>query len=290
MRSEQEMFQLILDTARGDERILAAYLNGSRTNPNAKRDIFQDYDIMYVVEETKSFREDKSWIDRFGNRLYMQYPEDSCFFESDPTHCYGWLMQLEDGNRLDLHVCTIDYAIRDVRSDELCRILLDKNGILPAIPEPSDRSHWVPRPDEKMYADSCNEFWWCLNNLGKNLWRGEVVCAQAVMNDVLRAELLRMLSWKAGIATGFTCSVGKEGKDLWKWIPEEEWRMFLETYAEARVDKMWRAAKTMCMLFAKASWESADALGFPYNDREARASFDFFQKTEKLPRDAKKIE
>lgn len=35
MRSEQEMLDLILDTARQDERIRAVILNGSRANPNA---------------------------------------------------------------------------------------------------------------------------------------------------------------------------------------------------------------------------------------------------------------
>lgn len=40
MRSEQEMFDLILNTARDDERIRAVYMNGSRTNPNAPKDIF----------------------------------------------------------------------------------------------------------------------------------------------------------------------------------------------------------------------------------------------------------
>ncbi|HBX69740.1 MAG TPA: hypothetical protein DEH25_10295, partial [Chloroflexi bacterium] len=32
-RGETEMYQLILDTARGDERIRAVILNGSRANP-----------------------------------------------------------------------------------------------------------------------------------------------------------------------------------------------------------------------------------------------------------------
>lgn len=53
MRSEQEMFDLILNTAREDKRIRAVYMNGSRTNPNAPKDIFQDYDIVYVVRETR---------------------------------------------------------------------------------------------------------------------------------------------------------------------------------------------------------------------------------------------
>lgn len=49
MRSEKEMFDLILDIAKGDDRIRAVYMNGSRTNQNAIPDIFQDYDIVYVV-------------------------------------------------------------------------------------------------------------------------------------------------------------------------------------------------------------------------------------------------
>ena len=43
MRSEQEMFDLILGIAKADPRVKAVYMNGSRTNPNADKDIFQDY-------------------------------------------------------------------------------------------------------------------------------------------------------------------------------------------------------------------------------------------------------
>ena len=62
MRSEKEMFDLIIRTAEEDERIRAAYLGGSRVNPNVPRDIFQDYDVVYIVEETGSFRKDRSWM------------------------------------------------------------------------------------------------------------------------------------------------------------------------------------------------------------------------------------
>lgn len=53
MRSEQDMFDLIVNAAREDGRIRAVYMNRSRTNPSAPRDIFQDYDIVYVVRETR---------------------------------------------------------------------------------------------------------------------------------------------------------------------------------------------------------------------------------------------
>lgn len=42
MRSESEMLQLICDFARNDERIRAVMMNGSRANPAAAKDIFQD--------------------------------------------------------------------------------------------------------------------------------------------------------------------------------------------------------------------------------------------------------
>ncbi len=76
MRSEEETYGLIMDIAKADERILAVYMNGSRTNPNVPKDLFQDYDIVYVVKETKTFIEDKDWIHKFGEILYMQYPDE----------------------------------------------------------------------------------------------------------------------------------------------------------------------------------------------------------------------
>lgn len=48
-RTETEMMNLILSTAKEDERVRAVILNGSRANPNLKKDIFQDYDIVYIV-------------------------------------------------------------------------------------------------------------------------------------------------------------------------------------------------------------------------------------------------
>ena len=76
MRTEKEMFDLILQIAKEDEGILGVYMNGSRTNVNVPKDIFQDYDVVYVVKDTKSYIENKSWIDNFGERLYMQYPDE----------------------------------------------------------------------------------------------------------------------------------------------------------------------------------------------------------------------
>lgn len=144
MRSEKEMMELILSVARKDERIRAVYMNGSRTNPNVKKDIFQDYDIVYVVKENRPFYEDERWIDRFGERLYMQCSEKMDKDRGQAVgldQCFGWLMQFQDGNRLDLHVVPVEKA--NVMEDKLCVILLDKDHILPSIEPPTDEDYWI---------------------------------------------------------------------------------------------------------------------------------------------------
>lgn len=139
MRSEKEMLSLIEEIALEDENIRAAYLEGSRVNPNVTKDLFQDYDVVYIVETTRPYRENKEWITRFGEILYMNYPEDNVHYPSDVENCYGWQIQCGDGNRLDLHVCTRDYALERLEMNRfqrktanlvLTRVLAQLHGLL----------------------------------------------------------------------------------------------------------------------------------------------------------------
>jgi len=55
MRNEKEMLDLILNIAENDDNIRAVIMNGSRVNPHAKKDPFQDFDIRPLAKV--SFRE-----------------------------------------------------------------------------------------------------------------------------------------------------------------------------------------------------------------------------------------
>lgn len=289
MRSEREMLELILSTAKADDRIRAVILEGSRTNPHAPKDIFQDFDVVYVVGETESFRQDKGWIDRFGERLYLQYPEDHPVYPSDRHHCYGWLMQFADGNRLDLHVSTLDWVLEHDAKDSLFSVLLDKDGLFLGRKPADDSVHWVQKPDQALFSATCNEFWWCLNNLCKGLWRGELSYAQWVMNDLLRPQLLEMLSWKAGMDHDFHISVGKCGKYLPNFLEKPLWEGYLSTFCRAERGEMWAAGETLCALFHQIAQEVATELGFDVDLTEAQNSWWFFRHVRALPRDAKEI-
>lgn len=289
MRNEKEMMDLILGVAEKDERIRGVYMTGSRTNPNAPKDVFQDYDIVYIVRETGSFREDREWIDVFGRRLYMQYPDDRPEPGTDIGQCYGYLMQLADGNRLDLHVVTLEFALKDIAHDRLCRILMDKDMVLPEIPRSTDEDHWVKRPEEEGYLHCCNEFWWILNSIGKGLWRGEIPYVMDMLNMHGRPELVKMLAWNVGTERDFACSVGKFGKYLHRYLAEDHYERLMKTYPPAEEEAIWQSVFEMCGLFDETARKVGRELGYSYDEKEAHHSRLYLDCTSVLPKGAKEF-
>ena len=148
-RSEAEMMDIILNTAR-QQGVLAVYMNGSRANPNAPKDPFQDYDIVYVVKEIAPYLEQPNWLDAFGEILIMQEPEKGTLFdeEHDITSRYAYLMQFTDGTRIDLSLVTLERAKREIAAESQTILLMDEQGILPKVDPCSDKSYWVKRPYE----------------------------------------------------------------------------------------------------------------------------------------------
>lgn len=286
MRTEAEMISLIKDIAFKEENIRAAYIEGSRTNPNAPKDIFQDYDIVYIVTATKPFREDKEWINNFGKILYMHYPEDNVFYPSDVENCYGWQIQFADGNRMDLHVCTKENALANL---ELYQILVDKDGIVPYPQETTDERYWVKEPREIEFKCTCSDFWWCLNNVAKGLWRNELPYAMDVINFVLRPHLKRLLEWKMGIENNFSVSAGKSCKYFKKYLQEETYRQFLATYSIAEIESIWNSVFEMCDLFQSTAVELSKKQKFVYDFEQAENSLSFLHHVRKLPANAKEI-
>lgn len=291
MRSEKEFMKLILDTANADDRIRAAWIEGSRCNPSAPKDIFQDYDIEFIVSETESFQQDITWIDRFGERLYMQYPENSELYGSDVHNCYGWLIQFADGIRLDLHVCTLEHVKGAFDSDYMYQVLLDKDNCLPkrSMTELSDREFWVQKPSEKLFQCVCNEYWWCLNNVAKGLWRNEIPYAQDMLNKIVRPQLVSVLSYVIGEDNDYKVCIGKSGKYMYRYLPETWWNRFLSTYCGGNTEEIWNSVFIMCDLFDEAALCTAEKLGYTYDTVEAHNSRAYLEHVRKLPQDATEV-
>ncbi|MEF3308615.1 aminoglycoside 6-adenylyltransferase [Paenibacillus sp. GYB004] len=270
MRSEREMMELILNFARNDERVRAVAMNGSRTNPNAPKDRFQDYDVVYLVTDMDSFIGDKHWVDVFGSRIVMQTPEDMDLFPPELDGNFSYLMLFTDGNRIDLTLCPIEKKDNWNNGDKLSVVLLDKDQALPKLAPPSDEDYWVKRPSAAFFADCCNEFWWVSTYVAKGLWRREITYALDHLNLYVRPMLFKMLEWKIGIDTGFSLSTGKNGKYMEKHLPRASWSAFMSTYPEATYEGVWRALFATLDLFRSTAGEVAERMQFVYPIEEDR--------------------
>jgi len=232
MRTEQEMLDLVLQTAREDERIRAVILNGSRANPAAHRDFFQDFDVVYVVTDPEPFRNNHEWIRRFGELMILQIPDDMVDGPPGPGHGFGYLMQFTDGNRIDLGIYPLK-NLDELKRDSLSVLLLDKDGVLAAFPPASDADYLPKPPSAAAFEECCNEFWWCCPYVAKGLWREQIVYAKSVFEEAIRPQLMMMLTWYVGVRTGFAKNAGAFGKHLERYLEPELWRLLMATYAHA---------------------------------------------------------
>ncbi|MDF2038257.1 aminoglycoside 6-adenylyltransferase [Cytobacillus oceanisediminis] len=288
-RTETEIMNLILTTAKEDERVRAVILNGSRANPNVIRDIFQDYDIVYIVREMESFICDHSWVDVFGERVMMQMPEEKVLPPADGRGRFPYLMQFMDGNRIDLTLIPAEKMDELLEPDSLSVLLLDKDGLIGYLPPASDRDYLIRKPDAQEFADLCNEFWWITMNISKGLWRRELTYAMFMHEQINRNVMITMLEWKVGIAADFAKSAGKAGKYLPDFLPAKDWEQFEVTYSDAEFEHIWEALFTMCSLFRKTAVEVAEKLGLEYPFEDDKRVTAFLKHVRSLPADASSI-
>lgn len=288
MRSETEMFEIIVNTARNDARIRAAMLSGSRVNPDAPRDIFQDFDITYFVTDVDAFTNDPAWIERFGELMILQLPE--AMEDPPPVNDghFAYLMQFADGNRIDLTLFPLA-RLPEFERESLSSMLLDKDGIFGPLPPPSDSDYLPKPPTAKAFSDCCNEFWWVSCYVAKGLWREEIISAKYLLDQGIREQLMKMLTWHVGLKTQFTAGPGKLGKNLQRYLEPELWAMLETTYSDATYAKTWQALHTMCDLFRITATGVAEHFGFEYphnDDRKVSAHLKYVQS---LPRDAREM-
>ena len=270
MRSDREIMDLILRRAQSDPRILAAYLKGSRTNSSAPKDIYQDFDLMYVVLETESFRSDTSWLKDFGPIMLTQ-EQDNAFsygerfgIQRNYQEGYSWLLLFTDGSRIDVGIETQQAMKRGTWRNKLFLPLLDKVGCLPQLPPPSDEDFHVKRPSQRQFLGCCKEFFWCLCDVEKGIARDELTFAMTTYNTLARPMLEQMLCWHIGVNTEFSLSCGKFNKYFKRLLSEEDYRAYVSTYTDGNYIHFRQAIDYALVLFHRTACSVGTALGFSY--------------------------
>ena len=278
MRNESEMLNIIIDTAQSDDRVFAAYLKGSRANPNAPKDRYQDFDVMYVVRETESFRKDTRWMTKFG-KIVLQQEQNEAFgygerfgIQTKYEESYSWLLLFEDGNRIDIGVELLDVMKQGRNRNRLFVPLWDKIGCLPQLPLPTDADFYIKKPSDIKFYGCCKEFFWCLCDVAKGIARDELPFAMNTYNTLVRDMLETMLDWYIGTYTDYSVSSGKLHKYFKKYLPEEYYNEYVATYTDGSYANFWNAIDISYRLFRKTALLVADYFHFTYPEANEQAS------------------
>ncbi len=284
MRSDIEMMNTIVNVAESDDRILAVYMKGSRTNPKVTKDIYRDFDIMYVVKETESFIQNPQWLNNFGEIVMKQEQDDDFGYgerfgiRNHYDESYSWLLLFKDGNRIDIGVENLSALQKGVNRNKLFVPIMDKIGCLPHLPPPTDEEFYIQRPTEKKFRGCCNEFYWCLCDVAKGIARDELPFAMTTYNTLVRNMLEQMLNWYIGLNTDYSVSCGKLNKYLKKYLPEKLYNNYLKTYTDSDYDHFWCAIDEACKLFRKTALLVAEKFYFVYPENDEMAALEYMEK------------
>jgi aminoglycoside 6-adenylyltransferase len=264
MRPEQEIMDLIMNKAIGDERIRGVSMDGSRANRNAVHDAYSDFDIVYYVTDVREFTKDKSWIRYFGEVLIVQYPMD---WYSDPydynSHdTFVYLIQLEDGNRIDLTVVDIRNIEEEAKNQEPRIILLNKDNLKELIPVDNEGGFFIKKPEEMEFNHTCNEFRWLCIYISKGLCREELYYAKYTFDVPVMKMFIKMLNWKIAVDHKFQVTTGSHGKYLKRYLSEEEMNRLQAIFPNGEYEDIWNKLFIMYDYFAELEAYTAEKLGY----------------------------
>ena len=254
MRTETEMLDVILKTAK-TLQVKAVAMSGSRICPNVLKDEFQDYDVVYVVDDLDNLTSDLSWLDQFGKRIIEQ--------EVTLGHRRLYLMLFEDGNRIDLTLCPKEHIQEWVESEAGFNVLEDPENLFEPY-FPNSGRFWIHPTTETDFEKVCNEFWWVSAYVVKGICRNQLIYATDHLYGICQKELLKVLAWQVASDKG-TVDVGKNYKYLFNYLPTSKEKEFSDLLDFSSIEKLTQSLYATMKLFHQEAQYLAQKMGFDYD-------------------------
>ena len=264
MRTEAEMLDVILKTAE-TLQVEAVAMSGSRTNQKTSKDEFQDYDVVYVVDDFDNLMSDLSWLDYFGKRIIEQ--------EVVLDHRRLYLMLFEDGNRIDLTLCPKEHIKEWVDSEAGFTVLEDPEHLFEPYSQNLER-YWTSPATETNFVKSCNEFWWVSAYVVKGICRKQVIYATDHLYGICQQEFLKILAWQVASNRGVV-DIGKNYKYLFNYLPTEKEKEFSNLLDFSSIEKLSQSLLATKQLFHQEAQRLAQKRDFDYDKEVAEKMIEY---------------
>lgn len=252
-RSQEQMLRLFLQTAKSLQ-VDAIALSGSRTDTKAPKDEFQDYDVVYVVDDLDTLTSNLAWLDQFGARIIEQH------------NILGnrrlYLILFEDGNRIDLTLCPKEHIQEWVDSEAGFTVLVDEKSLFESY-SPSPQRFWTSPASETDFEKTCNEFWWVSAYVVKGICRKQIIYATDHLYSICQQELLKVLAWQVARNRGLV-DIGKNYKYLFNYLPIDKEKEFSALLDFSSLDKITQSLFATMQLFHQEAQSLAQKMGFDY--------------------------
>ncbi len=258
MRTEIEMLDVILQTAK-TLQVKAVAMSGSRTCPKALKDEFQDYDVVYIVDDFDNLTSDLSWLNQFGKRIIEQ--------EVSLGNRRLYLMLFEDGNRIDLTLCSKVHIKEWVESEADFMVLEDPKGLFDPY-SPSPQRFWTSLARAIDFEKACNEFWWVSAYVVKGICRKQVIYATDHLYGICQQELLKILAWQVASDRG-KVDIGKNYKYLFNYLPTEKGKEISSLLDFSNSDKITQSLFDTMQLFHQEAQSLSQKMDFDYDKEVA---------------------
>ena len=256
----EEVIEKLKKFASEDDNIEALYLVGSRAGKE-NSDKYSDFDVVFVVENTKKMIKNKSWIQTFGKVMIMQEPDNVKIFggQDNSANQYHFLVQYKEGHRIDFNFVTMSYLKENDMKEEPFTVLLDKKGLLKKL---KAKDFWKSKkPTKKDYLACCNEFWWVSLYVLKGYFRKQELFCLEHIDKVLRPELMKMVDYYVTLSSQDKISTGKNHKFLKNHLSEMQYTLILKTYNSGNLRGIYRSYLALCKAFVYFSEQVALLLG-----------------------------
>lgn len=263
-RSQEQMLRLISQTAK-TLQVEAVAMSGSRTDTKAPKDEFQDYDVVYIVDDLDTLMSDLAWLDQFGKRIIEQH--------NVLDHRRLYLMLFEDGNRIDLTLCPKEHIKEWVDSEADFTVLDDLQGLF-APYAPTPKRYWTIPASATDFDKSCNEFWWVSAYVVKGIYRNHLVYATDHLYGICQQELLKLLAWQVAADKG-TVDVGKNYKYLFQYLPAEKEKEFTSLLDFSDQKSLTKSLLATMDFFHKEAQAFSRKTGFHYDKATAETMMEY---------------
>lgn len=264
MMTYDELEQSIYAWALTRDDIRAVLVVGSRARVEHPADDLSDLDLLLLSTDATLYRDDRSWLDIFGNVLLAAVdmlddgsPEWIAVYEGVIKGDFTFVQVGEAGSLADQ---IPQMPFQNVLARGL-RVLVDKYPQSKVF-EVKLRPYKLPTAER--FGQTVANFWITATRVAKFIQRGDLWRAVTMLYCKMRFNLVTLMEWHAHVLHGADYDTWYDGRFMDAWVDADTLATLPNLFARYNASELQAALRQMVNLFRRLAQVVASKLGYDY--------------------------